>query len=65
MAFYYATFYIQSLSVIKDYIMIADAHKSVAFLSWKEDDFALILLGKVSGGQGERCKGGALVSPRS
>lgn len=48
MAFYYATFYIQSLSIMKDYIMIADAHKSVAFLSWKEDDFALILLGKVT-----------------
>ena len=26
-AFYYATFYIQSLSVMKDYIVIADAHK--------------------------------------
>lgn len=46
-AFYYATFYIKSISIIKDsFIMITDAHKSVAFLSWKEDDFALILLGK-------------------
>jgi hypothetical protein len=45
-AFYYATFYISSVSVMKDYIMLCDAHKSVTFLSWKEDDFALIPLGK-------------------
>lgn len=45
-SFYIAHFFIQSVSVVNDYILIGDARQSVQFLVWREADHALTLLGR-------------------
>ncbi|CAE7804376.1 CPSF160, partial [Symbiodinium microadriaticum] len=39
-------FYIASVSIMKDYIVIADACRSIQFVVWREKDNSLTLLGK-------------------
>jgi len=45
-SFFIAQFYIQSVSIIKDYILLGDARESVQFVIWREADNALMLLGR-------------------
>lgn len=43
----YATqFFISSVSVMKNYILIADVCNSVQFLVWREEDLTLTLISK-------------------
>jgi hypothetical protein len=43
-SFFYAQFYITTVSVIKNYICVADACNSTQLLVWREEDFSLTLL---------------------
>lgn len=43
-AFFYGQFYISSVSVIKNFISIADACNSIQLLVWREEDYSLTLL---------------------
>ena len=45
-AFFFAQFYISTLSIMKDYILIGDAYQSVQFVVWREEDRSLTLLAK-------------------
>lgn len=45
-AFFFAQFYISTLSVMKDYILIGDACQSVQFVVWRQEDMSLTLLAK-------------------
>lgn len=45
-AFFFAQFYISTISVMKDYILIGDAYQSVQFVVWREEDRSLTLLAK-------------------
>jgi hypothetical protein len=45
-AFFFAQFYISTLSIMKDYILVGDAFQSVQFVVWREEDRSLTLLAK-------------------
>ena len=44
--FFFAQFFISSVSVIKNYILIADVCNSVQFLVWRDEDESLTLVSK-------------------
>mmetsp|Transcript_20261 Transcript_20261/g.20377 ORF Transcript_20261/g.20377 Transcript_20261/m.20377 type:complete len:571 (+) Transcript_20261:3-1715(+) len=43
---FYAQFFVTSVSIIKSYLMLADAFKSVQFLAFREADMSLTLVAK-------------------
>lgn len=45
-AFCFTQFYISTISVMKDYILIGDACQSVQFVAWRHEDMSLTLLAK-------------------
>ena len=45
-AFFFAQFYISTVSTMKDFILIGDAYQSVQFVVWREEDMSLTLLAK-------------------
>eukprot|EP01041_Mallomonas_annulata_P000480 gene480-899_t len=43
---FYAQFYVVSVSIVKNYIILADAFKSLQFLVWREEDMSLTVVAK-------------------
>jgi cleavage and polyadenylation specificity factor subunit 1 len=46
LSFYFAQFYVSHVSVLNNYILLADVCNSVQFLMWREEDYSLTLLAK-------------------
>eukprot|EP01038_Epipyxis_sp_PR26KG_P004206 gene4206-5980_t len=45
-SFYFTKFYISSVSIMKNYILVADMLNSVLFLYWREEDYSINFIAK-------------------